>query len=104
MIGLGNLDPRISLRIRILHSWFTAEATFNLNSCIHPASLVLPVQCIFSTAARGAPLGHKAVPYLMLEGAVRCLMHRTAQCTSRMWKSKEVFLEERTVIMNMPLA
>lgn len=90
---------------RILDSRFTAEASFNLNSYMPPDSLLLPVQCIFRTEVYGAPLGHKAVPHLMLEQAMRCIMHRAAQTPSSIWKSKEVFPEERrTVIMNMPVA
>lgn len=75
-----------------------------LNGCIPPAPLLLPVQFTFRAEVHGAFLGDKAVPQPMLEQEMRCGMHRAAQTSSGFWKSKKVFLEERTVIMNMAVA
>jgi len=86
--GLENLDPYICLSIRIIDSWFTAEASFNLNSCIPPVSLLLPVPCIFRTGTHDGPPGHKAVPQLMLEQTMRRTMRRASQITSGIWKNK----------------
>lgn len=95
------LDPHNCLRMRTLDSGFTTEADFSFKwlctSCPSLASCTIYLED-WST---WLILGHKTVLYLMLEQEMRWV---NAQTSSVFWKSKKIFLEEKTVIMNMPVS